>query len=91
MTGAHIDFPSYTQERRAIRLAVESPSVEIDLKPVARTVNPVFELDRAPKELTGVTLDGKALGDGAYAWDGKTLWIKATISGAGSKIGLRFR
>jgi hypothetical protein len=41
-SGARIDFPSYSPERRAMRLVAESPSIEIKLKPMARTVNPVF-------------------------------------------------
>jgi len=88
--GARIDFPSYSPERRAIRLVVESPSIDIKLKPVAHTVNPVFELDQAPKNLSGVTLDGKPLRAAAYAWDGATLWVKANIGAAGAKIGVRF-
>ncbi len=91
LTGAHIEFPSYSQERRAIRLVADSTSIEIALKPVVRSVNPVFELQRAPKELAKVTIDGKALPADAYAWDGATLWLKATIGGGGAKIGLQFR
>ena len=59
LAGARIGFPSYSPERRAIRLVVESPSIDIKLKPVAHTVNPVFELDHAPKNLSSVTLDGQ--------------------------------
>jgi hypothetical protein len=91
LTGAHLDFPSYSQERRALRLIADAPSIEITVKPAARSVNPVFEVDRAPKELAGVTLDGKPLAADSYAWDGATLWVKATIGGSGAKIGLRFR
>ena len=90
LAGARIGFPSYSPERRAIRLVVESPSIDIKLKPVAYTVNPVFELDQAPKNLSGVTLDGKPLSVDAYAWDGATLWMKANIGAAGAKIGVRF-
>lgn len=80
MHGAHLDFPSYSQEPRALRLVAESPSVEIKLKLAQQTVNPVFEIDRAPKGLAGVTINGKPLAADAYAWDGATLWMKATIS-----------
>lgn len=89
VTGARIDFPSYAQERRAIRLVAESDAIDIVLKPVSRCVNPVFELDGAPKNLESVRLDGKPLAPGDYAWDGATLWVKAAISG-GAKLGLRF-
>ena len=91
MTGAHINFPSYVQDRRAMRLAVDSPSIDIEMKPAVRSVNPVFELEGAPKELASVTVDGKALPEGGYAWDGSTLWLKTTIGGSGAKIRLRFR
>jgi hypothetical protein len=90
LTGARIDFPSYSPERRAIRLVVESSSIDIDLKPVAHSVNPVFELDQAPKNLSSVTLDGQLLTPEAYAWDGATLWVKANIGAAGAKIRVRF-
>jgi len=91
VTGARVDFPSYSQERRAIRLVAESSSIEINLKPSRRTVNPVFELDRAPKELLNVAIDGKPLAADDYAWDGATLWVKASIGASGAKIGVRFR
>ncbi len=89
--GAHLAFPSYSQERRAIRLAPDSATIEIDVKPVTRVINPVFELEGAAKELASVTLDGKALAQDQYAWDGSTLWVKSTVGGAGAKIRLRFR
>jgi hypothetical protein len=89
--GARIDVPSYSPERRAIRLVVESPIVEIKLKSVARTVNPVFELDHAPKELASVTIDGKPLPAEAHAWDGVTLWMKASLDTREANISLRFR
>jgi hypothetical protein len=91
VSGARIDFPSYSPERRAIRLMVESPSIEIKLKPIVRTVNPVFELDQAPATLVEVTLDGQRLSSDAYAWDGSTLWVKASVGIDGARIGLRFR
>jgi len=90
LTGARLDFPSYSTERRAIRLIAESSSIEIRLKPVVHYMNPVFELDGAPKELASVTLNGKALAPGAYAWDGATLWISASIKEGGARIGLKF-
>lgn len=91
LTGAHLDFPSYSPERRAIRLIVDKPLIEIKAKPFASTMNPVFELDQAPKELIGVTIDGNRLLDDAYAWDGNTLWLRATIQSTGARISLQFR
>lgn len=91
VSGAQIDFPSYSPERRAIRLVTQASSLEIKLKPLAHTVNPVVEIDRAPRDLSGVTLDGKALTADAYAWDGRTLWVKANIGVAGATVGVQFR
>ena len=90
VSGARVDFPSYSPERRALRLVAESSSIEIRLKPIAHTMNPVFEFDQAPNDLTGVTLDGKPLAADSYTWDGKTLWIKASIDKQGAKIAMRF-
>jgi len=44
-------------------------------------VHPVFELDGAPRVLDHVELDGRTLGREAYAWDGHTLWLDATLRG----------
>jgi hypothetical protein len=89
--GARIDFPSYSAERRALRLIAESSSIDIELKPAKRTINPIFEFEDAPKTLSGVTLDGKALAPENYAWDGATLWMKADIGPSGGKIHMSFR
>ena len=91
LTGARIGFPSYCPERRAIRLVAESPSIDIKLKPVAHTVNPVFELEQAPRNLSGVTLDRQPLTADAYRWDGATLWVKAVIDMHGARLNLQFR
>jgi hypothetical protein len=42
-------------------LVAESPSIDIMLKPTAHSFNPMFEFDQAPKELAGLTVDGKPL------------------------------
>jgi hypothetical protein len=91
VTGAKLDAPSYAQERRALRLVIESPAVEIRLKPKTHTMNPVFELDGATANLARVTLDGKAIPSDQYTWDGSTLWVKARIDSAGATLGLQFR
>jgi hypothetical protein len=87
--GARIDFPSYSPERRALRLVVEADDVEIKLTPGVRTINPVFELDQAPKYLASVTVDSEPLPADAYAWDGATLWTKGRIS-PGATFALHF-
>jgi hypothetical protein len=82
--GARLDAEPYVPERRALRLMVEDKTVTLMLKPAAACVNPVFELSDAPKTLAGVRLAGRLLDAKEYAWDGKTLWIKATIARAAS-------
>ena len=67
-------------ERRAIRLVVEEPTVTIQIKPAAACVNPVFELAAAPQTLAQVELGGRLLDAKEYAWDGRTLWINATLT-----------
>jgi hypothetical protein len=91
LQGARFNFPSYSAERRALRLRAESSSIDIKLKPVSHTMNPVFEIDDAPKELETVILDGQALSSDRFAWDGGTLWLQASIGTEGTKIQLRFR
>lgn len=77
--GAEIDFEAYAPERRAIRLKVSSKTVRVALRPNPTTVNPVFELIGAPKELSALELDGHLLPASRYAWDGTTLWVDSTI------------
>ena len=61
----------------------------IGLRPAPACVNPVFELSQAPKRLVRVELDARPLGAKEYAWDGKTLWLTATITRA-AKLRLVF-
>ena len=35
LKGARLAFPSYSAERRALRLVAESPAIEIQLKPAS--------------------------------------------------------
>ncbi len=78
-TGARLEFESYVQERRAIRITLEKAEVTITLKPVAPCVDPVFEIAGSSGKLLSVTLDGRPLPQSSFAWDGRTLWIKAII------------
>jgi hypothetical protein len=80
LKGARLDGESYVPERRAIRMVVEDKAVTILLKPGKVCVNPVFELSDAPKTLVRVELDASILGAKDYAWDGKTLWMNATMT-----------
>jgi hypothetical protein len=80
--GVRLDPEPYSPERRAVRLIVEDRTVTITIKPAKVCVNPVFELSDAPKKLTRVRLAGRLLDAKEYAWDGKTLWLNATIVSA---------
>lgn len=90
LVGARLGLPSYSPERRALKLLIHSDAVEISLKPAEVTVNPVFELEDAPPQLAEITLDGRSLTPNEYAWDGNALWIEAVIHAKGARIGLRF-
>jgi hypothetical protein len=89
--GARLDLPSFSEERRAFRLVVESSSVEIAVKPGTWCMNPVFELADAPKRLAAVTFDDRPLSKDDYAWDGATLWVRGAIDARGAKIRLTFQ
>jgi hypothetical protein len=80
LQGARLETESYASERRALRLQVENKNVAITIRPAGRCVNPVFELQGAPKTLVSVTLGDKILDDKQYAWDGRTLWISANLA-----------
>jgi hypothetical protein len=43
-------------------------------------VNPAFEFDDVPKGQIRITLAGQRFDPGRYAWDGRTLWLEATIT-----------
>lgn len=89
--GARLGFPSYSPERRAMRLIAEAASIRIKLTPEFHTMNPVFEIDGAPGKLVSVNVNSRILDRDAYAWDGQTLWIRAAIDQTGAVITLRFR
>jgi hypothetical protein len=77
--GGQLDPQSYSPERRAIRVVVQDKVVQFTLKPAGRSVNPVFELLKAPPSLSAVHLGDRPLLPAEYAWDGKVLWVKATF------------
>lgn len=89
--GARLGFPSYSSERRAIRLIAEASRIGIKLTPKLYTVNPVFEIEGAPGKLASVDFNSRRLERNAYAWDGKTLWVRAAIGHAGAELTLQFR
>jgi hypothetical protein len=88
--GARLEFEGYAPERRALRLVAEGPDIAIDLEPGAvPTVNPVFELEDAPGGPLRVRLDGRLVAPDRVRWDGRVLWLDATIPGA-ARLELHF-
>jgi hypothetical protein len=77
--GATLEFDGYAPERRAIRVRATSRDVRITVKPAAPCVNPVFEFTNAPRGEPQVNLGGRPLEAERSAWDGRTLWLDATI------------
>ena len=79
VNGGRIELESTVLERRSIRLLVLDPKVQITVRPTVKCVNPVFELHGAPRVLRSIMLGGQVLKSNEFAWDGKTLWLNATI------------
>jgi hypothetical protein len=77
--GARVAPEPYSPERRAMQLIVEAAQMTLTIRPSPCCVNPVFELAETSGDLAGVQLAGRNLDGKEYAWDGKTLWIKATL------------
>ncbi len=77
--GARLAFDTYAAERRALRLAAEDRHIDLTLRPGVPCVNPVFEIDSAPAGPLVVSRDGQPLEPDRFAWDGHTLWLRATL------------
>ncbi len=90
LKGATLDYESYVPDRRAFRVHVENKTVAITIRPVFRSVNPVFEFLEAPGDLAEIKLDGQTLPASRYAWDGKTLWLEASLQKP-QQLEVRFR
>ena len=79
LVAARLEAESFAPERRAIRLVADSPSISMILRPTGICVNPVIEIRNAPSRLLRANLDKSPLPSENYKWDGKTLWINATL------------
>ena len=79
LVGRSPDLAGYCVERRAIRLEATARDVQITIKPKVPCVNPVFEFAHAPRGTLQLTLSGRPIEAHHYAWDGRTLWLDATI------------
>ncbi len=80
LKGGRFELNAYASDRRAIRIIVDEPAVAMTITPTVPCVNPVFELSGATGTLQSVTLAGRTLKKGEYAWDGHTLWIGADLT-----------
>jgi len=80
VVGGRLEAESYLPERRAIRLVPESDTITMHIQPGRVCVNPVLELDGAPRVLRRVLLADCPLTPGQFAWDGRVLWIDATVT-----------
>ena len=88
--GGRLEFDSYDPRRRALRVRVQDQKVTIQLKPRDICVNPVFELSGAPGGPLTLWRDGAKMSSDIYAWDGRTLWLDATIRGS-AELRLEFK
>jgi hypothetical protein len=79
LTGARLETESFSPERRALRLLADSSIISMELRPTGICVNPVFEIRNVSPRLAHINVDGSPLPCERYAWDGKTLWISATL------------
>ena len=80
LTGG--EYEGWQADRRAHRISVTDSTLVIQISPQVTCVNPVFELVKADRELTEVSLDGHLLRPEEYAWDGQTLWLARDITAA---------
>lgn len=90
VSGAEFALPSFSQERRALRLTATRATIVMRIRPQSWTVNPVFEVRGATGRLQAVTLNGRAVPAADYAWDGQTFWIRAAIDSQGATLELQF-
>ena len=89
LAGAHLDFNAYDTSRRAIHLVADKPAITVQLKPAVPCVDPVFVIDGTSGQMPAISLNGKRLEAGSFAWDGHTLWLRGRIS-AESRLELLF-
>ncbi|MBM0108905.1 hypothetical protein JM946_29605 [Steroidobacter sp. S1-65] len=90
--GGRVAVPSYSIERRALRIVAEQPRLTIRLRPTVPLINPVFEIEEAPTgPLEFVFVNEVQLSPTEYAWDGKTLWLNRNIEPPHLDITLSFK
>ncbi|QEH33436.1 hypothetical protein OJF2_19380 [Aquisphaera giovannonii] len=89
LEGAEPASEGYAIERRALCLRVRRPDVTIALEPSVACVDPIFELDDAPRGALSVRRDGVPVPEADLAWDGRTLWLRGSFA-ARSRLDLHF-
>jgi hypothetical protein len=77
--GAHHGIPAYFPERRAIQLAGSANETTLVIKPGVPCINPVWEWSSPKAGAIEITLDGRLIERDRFAWDGRVLWLNATI------------
>ncbi len=87
--GGIPDPSGFSHEQRAFRIQAIDREMTVFLTPAEIFVNPVFEIQNAPGNLTNVSIDGRALAKDRWAWDGKVLWINHTFEKP-SAVSLKF-
>ena len=80
LRGARLDFAGYAPERRAIRLDALIDRTSRSRSSRAALREPGLRVHACAREAdVSVTLAGRPLDAERYAWDGRTLWLDATI------------
>ncbi len=78
--GGTLEWQAYAADRGAICLRAEGQLLELKIKPVEVTVNPVFEISNVRGPIKRLMLAGKVLDPKRYAWDDHTLWVNHTFT-----------
>ncbi len=77
--GGRLGPAAYVPERRAIQLIAAANEVALTVKPGALYVNPVFEWLQPRAGEMELEIDGRPVEHERFAWDGRLLWLNATI------------
>jgi hypothetical protein len=79
ITGGRLGPDAYLPSRRAIQLTGAVSEIALLIKPETPFVNPVFEWTAPRRGTVNLAIDGRAVERPDFAWDGRVLWLNATI------------
>ncbi len=79
VTGARIELEGYVIARRAVALVVERSEFQVTTMSGTPWINPVLELNQVPAGKPRVTLNDRPITGDRLAWDGRVLWLDATL------------